>query len=329
MHRLRNCWLVVVVLSSTLLATTLVAAPAQALGTTHILQPPFPFTGTASCPGPTATFDPKAASSAQLAFYGLPARPQGTEANLSHWLDIIGHSRHRVCTNGVAGASLSQPLPLSHTYNSTSNWSGIAAVGSGGYNYAFADWIVPCYTGGNSGTRQVQWVGIGSSNIWQGGTETDYSEGYRFWYEAWPKISMTYAGPAVSCTDHVAVQVDYNTTVANESYIYMSNYTKGQYWSTAYGNGFVPGSNQVEWINERPGCPSNLYALQPTGTTSWTYAQAESRIVNGDALEPAGYFNYQVISMYQGSTELASTSGLQSDQESFYVNYYNTGSSAC
>ncbi|MGH2501819.1 MAG: G1 family glutamic endopeptidase [Ktedonobacterales bacterium] len=245
-----------------------------------------------------------------------------------HWLDVLGHSRHRICTPEIASTSISQPAPLSHTYNTTSNWAGIAAV-NGGYNYAFADWIVPCYTGGNSSTRQLQWVGRGSANIWQGGTESDYPQGYRFWYEAFPKTSITFAGPAVGCSDHVAVQVDFNTTVANQSYIFMSNYSNGQYWSKTYGNGFVPGSNQVEWINERPSCSGGLWALQPTGTTSWTYAQAESRVVNNDALEPAGAYNYQIISMYQGSTELAGSSDLLSDQESFFVNYYHTGTSSC
>jgi len=319
-------WLTAVALLGVILLASVGTDPVLAHKTLHVATPPFPFTGSLDCPAPTASFDPATASKAELDFYGLPSRPTGSRSSISHWLDVVGHSRHRLCTAPIAGSVSSRPTPYSHTNNTDPFWSGIAVV-NGGYNYAFSDWTVPCYSGGNYWTRQLQWIGLGSANIWQGGTETDWDQGYRFWYEAFPKIGIHYAGPPVGCGDHVAVQVDYNKTVANASYIYMSNYSNGQYWSTSYGNGFVPGSNQADWIVERTQCSGGAFALQQTGQTNWSYVQAESITVNNDALEPAGAFNYQVIAMWEGSTELAHTNGLGSDQKSFSVYFDNSGTS--
>lgn len=270
------------------------------------------------------------ASEAQIAFYGLPKRPNGDGAVIAHWADMIHHARQRICDPGVSGSIhiSSVASPDSSTWVTDPNWSGIA-VTNGGFNYAFADWIVPCYGSGGILYRQLQWVGLGNTNLWQGGTETDAWNGYRFWYEFATQTTGTiiYAGPPVGCGDHVAVQVDYNYTVANQSYVYMSNYSKNKYWSTS--RSVQPGSNQAEWIVERTQCGDHHgYALQQTGQTDWSYVQAATA-ASQDHIQPAGAFNYQDISMYENGTQLAETSGLFSDQKSFDVYIDATGTSQC
>src|SRR6185437_3151130 len=139
-------WLTAVALLGVILLASVGTDPVLAHKTLHVATPPFPFTGSLDCPAPTASFDPATASKAELDFYGLPSRPTGSRSSISHWLDVVGHSRHRLCTAPIAGSVSSRPTPYSHTNNTDPFWSGIAVV-NGGYNYAFSDWTVPCYSG--------------------------------------------------------------------------------------------------------------------------------------------------------------------------------------
>lgn len=102
---------------------------------------------------------------------------------------------------------------------------------------------MPCYSGTNNSQRALEWIGIGgysSSQLWQAGTETDHAEGYRFWWEKVGAggVPIQYQEPAVACGNYVDVEVDYNYSVLGKAYLWMQNYTNGQYWS--HQESFVP-----------------------------------------------------------------------------------------
>jgi hypothetical protein len=195
----------------------------------------------ATCPTPPDGFDILHASLDEIHYYGLPRPPEGSTQERANWAKDFQemHFTHRICGDGVVGTA-AQPHHLLNKgnnegyggYRGNSIWEGYYAS-NGGFTRTIAKWYVPSYCCSNSKSNAGEWVGIGgvnSSSIWQAGTETDPEQGYRMWYEAFPN-SIVYAGPAVSPGNQVYVNVDYNWTYSNESYVYMYNYANGQSYS--------------------------------------------------------------------------------------------------
>lgn len=292
----------------------------------------FRFSGSSKCPSPPAGWDPSTATPDELRFYGLPRMPSHSGVAYANWLDEMHHAIQRVCGNETLGPRHDGRFMGGNSASNGDYWSGYIAT-SGGYNWASGYWTVPCYSGTNNSQRALQWIGIGgygTPHLWQGGTESDHAQGYRFWYEA--VVSSTsqivYAGPAVTCGNSVSVQVDYNYTVAGNSYVYMANYTKGQYYSTY--RSFTPSNNSAEWIVERTSCGTNLnYALAPTSQVPWSSAYAASTSVLNDAHLSISSFANQAVTMYQNSVLLSYPSSLSSGGTSFINYYVNSGVSYC
>lgn len=297
--------------------------------------------GASACASPSASFDPLHASSTELSYYGLPL-PHGRDAqSMAHWVDVVHHAKTRVCDAPIQGTRRSHPRtptrvanarvagPLTISTNATSpNWSGVEAT-SGGFDWVFADWTVPCYNSANSPTYStaLQWIGIGGDpgNLWQAGTETDWQVGGAyFWYEyVIPPdggVAQQYVHMYVACGNLVNAQVDYNQTYANQSYAFLENYTTGTYWSTHIS--FTPDSGTAEWIDERA-CTgvhcSCLTQLADYVQTNWTYAQARSQYVAGHSIEPASYFSGYFLDMHDQSTGqyLSGNTGFFADGKSF------------
>jgi len=219
-------------------------------------------------------------------------------------------------------------------------WAGYVAVGSSGFDFVSGDWIVPCYAApdpANSGA--LQWVGLGGYGanhpLFQGGTETDPTSGYTFWWEDVGSDFIQYGGPPVHCGDQVFVNVDYGLTCAGKSYIYLYDFKSGLSW-TPLPNclNFTPDRTSAEWIDERPGCSLTQpkhYKLTNFQHTTWTYAKAASSYVRNNTLEPLAFFSRDIMTMEDSipGTVLAEAGTLGSDAMTHTDTWDATGTSTC
>jgi hypothetical protein len=257
---------------------------------------------------------------------------------------MIQHAKQRVCNQPVESDLVithsQQHLsvsPASPYYQASPNWAGYEAYGRG-FDVASGSWIVPCYVSSNSpsGSSATQWVGIGFNSIWQAGTTSYPSQGYRFWYETVPDIlghhGAWWYGPPVSCGNWVAIYVDYNYTSSNQSYVYMSNYTKNQYASKTVN--FPPDEQTAEWIDERSACMINgnpVYSqLADFQSTNWLTGKAQSIYIDNNNSHYIGYFQNLAFLMGNNSDGsgqgLAFPGALSSDGSSFTDSWYANGS---
>lgn len=299
----------------------------------------FPYSGSLECPAPPARWNPTNATAAQLRFYGLPLPTAHVGSVYQAWVDHMQHATQRLCTPSAPSNTHTDPYHFGPDTSNGTYWSGYIVTNFNNYGFdeASADWTVPCYSHLNPDAfqRALQWVGLGgygaTANLWQAGTETDWYEGYRFWYEYVPGNTILYAGPAVGCGNHVSVEVDYNYSVSGKSYLLMQNYSNGQYWSTQQS--FVPNQGSAEWIVERTSCATNInnpknYALSNTTNVNWSAAQA-ANTNNGNLGEPISWYAYSALSMSQNGVDLSDNSGLGSGGGSFTTYYHNSGISYC
>jgi hypothetical protein len=191
-------------LAATLLATA--AALPQAARAQQPVQQPAP-QAVFSLPAPPPGFDPLTASAADLARYGLPARPNPLArdpAPYLAWSRAMAAARHHVDAilrivprrhGPAAGLARLAPgktaipgaTPLRATPLGSTNWAGEAlangstSFGGTAFHEIFAQWGLPSVqqaVGSCSGTDvSAIWVGIdglaGSSDVAQAGTEGD------------------------------------------------------------------------------------------------------------------------------------------------------------
>lgn len=316
-----------------LLASVSLVAASPQMGSGNGVR--FAYSGTLECPSPPANWDPTTATAEQLRFYGLPSPHASSGSVYLTWLNKMRHTTRRICGGEVVSKSYSH-LSQNHASDATvaSNgeyWSGYV-VNDSGFNYASADWDVPCYYGTNNSQRAIEWVGIGgvsANNLWQAGTESDHAEGYRFWYEDYPTQNMIYAGPSVACNQSVYVEVQYNYDISGEAYVYMYNNSNGQYYSAT--KSFVPNNHTAEWIVERPGCSLTQiknWALAPIDSVYWTSVYAASTSYDNDYVHDLAYFSNYAESMYQNNVLLSDNSSI-SGGTYFLTYYHNAGVSYC
>ncbi len=325
---------VLAILGSLVIATVLsvspVAAASQSKGGKGAH---FAYSGSLECPAPPANWDPTSATVDELRFYGLPLPHASSGPVYLKWVNEMRHITQRICGGEVVSKNHTDRYDTrtpSDTAGSNGDyWSGYM-VESSGFNYVNGDWAVPCYSGTNNSQRALEWVGLGGvngTNLWQAGTESDHAEGYRFWWEYLPGANIIYAGPSVSCNNSVNVEMDYNYSVSGMAYLWMYNYSNGQYWSAT--KSFVPGNNTAEWIVERTSCDTNKnYALAPINTVSWSEAYAASTSYNNDIVHALTYFPHYVLNMYQNNVLLSDNSSV-SGGEYFSTYYHNYGVSYC
>lgn len=264
-----------------------------------------------NCPSPPSNFDPSQASDGEIAYYGLPRRPQGNAQELAKWVDLVRNAKHRSCTF-ISSHRYSQPLISPHRPNTTyyeysNNWSGyFAGNGSGNYfKEVEANWNVPCYYAPRSPTdsRAITWVGLGgwySTYLWQAGTTEDFATGYHMWWEAYPLNYEQINSRNLSCGDHIQAEVDWNVNRAGQSYVYIVDKNNGDYISGPYA--FTPDLQSADWIDERSGCTlggtPKYYFLADFQYVQWSNANAKLDN-NGADYQPISAFQNSQVTMYE------------------------------
>lgn len=222
-------------------------------------------------PSPPENFSPAAASDAELALYGFPARPPQGSAGYSIWASRMANAKSRI-PNPVATTTSIQhtgavkamlPGIANDTYSV--NWSGALASGESGYflaNASFIDiafqvpTIVPPKTdptcqygpymtaiwGGMDGWYQFP----GSNDVLQAGVNlsTCYTgAAYQPWYEWWtsecaqnggtPPCYQTNLNLSVNPGDYMYIRVAYYTSGDN-GYAFVSDQTSGLYVAVSF-----------------------------------------------------------------------------------------------
>lgn len=190
-------------------------------------------------------FNPLTATATQLAYYGLPPRPPGSNKSaLVSWTTAMEHAKTEVASPDVTG-------PTTFSSFTGDNWSGYynPANQNGGepYHEVSANWTVPSVPSSGSGNQLDAWVGMGGvantggyqpeydGYIEQAGTISTASDpaSYRFVWEYYTGSSspLHYQGPAVAAGDSVYVNIATNTSTL-ETTFFMENLTTNQYFST-------------------------------------------------------------------------------------------------
>lgn len=225
-------------------------------------------------PSAPESFNATAASDAELALYGLPARPPQGSAAYSTWAARMANARTRI-PNPVATttaiqhtAAVKAALPGIANDTNSVNWSGALASGVSGYflaNASFIDiafqvpTIVPPKTdpgcqygpymtaiwGGMDGWYQFP----GSNDVLQAGvnlTACYTGAAYQPWYEWWtsqcaqnggtPPCYQTNLNLAVNPGDYMYIRVAYYTSGNNgyNGYAFVSDQSSGQYVAVSF-----------------------------------------------------------------------------------------------
>lgn len=303
------------------------------------------YSGTCAAPPPNFNF--LHATQAELTYYGLPPRPTGN--GLLHWLDVVSHSKTRICDPGTLANIATLPSkrvnPMGssgspYAYNDT--WSGYI-VDQGGMDEAFSDWQIPCGQRSPNGSTVVSWVGLGgfyNENLWQAGTTEDPSDGYFFWYEAYPLIqAVKLTNNRLYCGDTVAVDVNYNISCSNGVFAWMEDYTHYTYQTSNNGNclSFTPDLNTADWIDERPTfydygvqCHTTLYDFV---NVNWSDVAAYSTWYYNNYMTLIQYNDLMIEMTDNGSsssTRLAEPGQVNSNNGSSFTDiWYNAGTNTC
>ncbi len=297
-----------------------------------------------SCHSPPAGFNPMKATNAEIMYYGLPPRPQGSGSQLDHWVDVINHSKSRICNPAIEFIKYHDKKQsfgstfIGGPYAYSDIWSGYM-VDQGGMDETFSDWNVPCYSKFPTGATAASWVGLGgfyNDNLWQAGTFESPKTGYYFWWEAFPtQYAQVITNFVLGCGDQVAVDVNYNRSCSNQSFAYMDDYTADTYFSTGCVN-FTPDTNTSEWIDERPSILSgNSYCtpqLLDFGQVSWYYSTAYSTWYGNTMMRINQYNDLQIVMTNNGlsGTSLASPGGISSNNGGSFTDYWQSpGTSNC
>lgn len=289
-----------------------------------------------SCASPPANFDPLKASKAQLLSYGLPLLQSGVDnATKASWANALRHAKHRVCNVKMINTHrYSQPLaslPQSCTGNCEEylNWSGYIQDGSG-FNEVQSYWVFSAYNGSKSpsGSLETSWVGIGGDgsnrNLFQAGTTDDPTNGYVFWWEAYPyNDQVDIAGIWPSPGYSVYVEVAYNSSTTAD-YVYVETVNDGNYFSANVHYGFAPNNQSAEWIDERSGCGgTNYHSLADFQNVKWSYGVA----YNSGAVYLGG--KKGIMYDYGYSKALTSPGSVNSSNHGFTDTWLANGTNKC
>jgi peptidase A4-like protein len=328
MRRLRMLVTCVITLVIPLLMFT---SPLQAFASAASQSHP----SVADCPSPPAGFDPLHASDAELRYYGLPLRPTGGSAAISHWENVVSHAKIRGCDRGQSSFH-EHPTPrhtqgqLGWYWEDGYNWAGWE-VNSSTFKYALADWTIPCVDGASPTNSDTSaWVGLGGDpgNLFQAGTYWNrQNRAWEAFYEYVPGASQAIHLAWLPCGHLMTAQIDYGLTYGGKSYYYVADYTSGGYWSGSIS--FTPASNSAEWIAEASYCSSSAwYKEAKFYTYGWTYAQAGSTFT----AHPISYWASEArfySTDPNGSNLRAEPGPLGGDGMSFSMYWYGYGTTSC
>ena len=266
---------------------------------------------------PPATFDATKASAAELASYGLPARPDASRypTQYRQWLQLVSEAKHNVVPSFT-------PRPDLKFNKLSSNWSGTVNTGPiNTFQSVQGMWNVPSmHFPVEAGSDAAVWVGLDggfvNGQVEQMGTDTTatcqtinhvyhcYPSSFA-WAELYPDGPQQIQNFPVSSGDLMGAVVTftkvYIPTVGLTPVIsfYMADDTKGTYTSFAWvAQKYGCPCQTAEWIVER--AQPNLFnfgSLTLFDEVAWTQSQTYYYANSG-----SNPFNPTLVSMWNPST---------------------------
>jgi hypothetical protein len=244
-------------------------------------------TGQQVCAQPPAAHDPAGMSDQEVAYYGLPRRPDAASDPLgaANWLRHARLARHRDCTSHLGASLRHHQQQMQAGAEISANWAGYINTGYG-YSVSNSEFIVlglAC----NSGHHPYVgfWVGLGGTgndgggNLVQAGIEEDIDgschSSYSGWYQDCCALD-TYAhivGTSFALNQWAYVYVDTNYSVSGGNFYEVENLTTGAY-SAANNFGYTSNGSTAEAIAERPAVGGSLTWLANFGTETFYYTHA-------------------------------------------------------
>jgi hypothetical protein len=232
---------------------------------------------------PPASFVPLAASDAQLAEYGFPARPTNAadlatwHANMAAW---SGAMPPAPCT--LSGYKAAWGVP-------DENWAGVDATSSSNtYIAVQGNFVQPTFqTSTCDNTAETSWVGLGGSGaghpLLQAGTFAPLGGGspYMFWEYVTSGgggngVSVFNPSYNVSPGDSMYQSVTYRQSDGNTTFYVADNSQSGH---SGVVNIKLPGDwdgTTAEFVDERPSYGTSYMNLSKFSTITWSGAQAEN-----------------------------------------------------
>jgi hypothetical protein len=292
---------------------------------------------------PPASWRPLTATAAELAFYGIPARPADPAARAAwtaEWHNYTGFAAPGICTRvGVKSNRASRPagpFRAGISNDSSRNWSGMVA-NAHTFTKVYANIGQPTTHVGCVHDAHSTWVGLGgwytNNRLLQNGTDDNgpLNKPYAWWEAIDPYFDTK-------------EQVEYNLTVSPGASVNMSTtYTPGGNGSVSFAwhnnntgkvatvgpltsiagapTRYYYDGSSAEVIDERPTLSDGLLAsLRNYSPTHWGNAKVWASNLSGAAIRNVEHFG---VDMYdtQG-TQLAHVygSGLSSLE---FIDYWN------
>jgi len=211
-----------------------------------------------------------------------------------------------------------QPFPFPDNQNTSHNWSGYAATGSG-FTEVTGTWSVPQFSASGPAGIDAAWVGIGgvrSRDLIQAGTQESISGSGQTQYEAWIEMLPRTSRP-VQLQVHPgdSVTVDISEQSPNQWLIQFSNNTTGQTFETTQQ--YQSSHSSAEWVEEAPsGGRGGVLPLDNFGTIQFSNSAATK---NGQSLSIAAAGGTAITMLGNNDQALAVPSDLGADGASFSV----------
>ena len=219
-------------------------------------------------------------------------------------------------TSIVKAVSYGTAMNVSVAGNTSENWSGYVAPGSG-YTSVGAAWVVPTATASTSLAADATWVGIGgvsSTDLIQAGTQAVIENGtttYEAWYELLPAASQE-----VPLSVHPGDMVSVSITAQSGGtwLISFADFSDNTVYTTTVA--YSSSGSSAEWIEEMPSDDAGVVPIDNFGSVSFSQGFAAQ---NGErmTLDQAGAQPITMITL-SGSV-LAAPGALGSDGASFTV----------
>lgn len=237
-------------------------------------------------------------------------------------------NHHILRSSGVSGSGCTSNCYWSGYIGEPTNGDSIRAA----YGYLHP---YQCDTTHSSHIKIVAWVGIGgfnSPNLWQAGIENDYSTSYGpyYWYDEFPQTGIVRINTPIgyTCGDALYTYVDYNYTLKGWAFYEIIDRNTGN--SVSQTVQFAPSLNSAEWIDERPGCGSDNFALGNFYNDVWSgyYWDVQGNFYSIGGL---GSHYYQASMNYAGNSAYPSSLYQVGSHPNagFYDFFQGTGTTTC
>lgn len=269
---------------------------------------------------PPSSWTPIGATSAELAFYGIPTAQESSESSASwtsEWSNFTSPAPTGMCiSSDYNSAAISSPGSVTSDATdcvsspTSANWEGVLDCGSG-YTEMYGSVTVPSteYCPGSYASTHSMWVGLGgwtgTTGLLQNGIEqANDPPTNQYWYQA---IDVTDGyntnlieptgsnHPSVGDTVHLSTTYDPNTAPPTAIFSF-HDLTSGfdQQYSEAYFTDYATKAtfyasqaydgSSAEAVDERTNTPAVTFPyLRDFGTDDWSLVQVAD---NGGSLSP-------------------------------------------